>query len=173
MRGFNVKELGRQYVDRAALPRQDAWRFPGVQLERACDRRLTSAPELCQATRAGDAPVGVLLAFRAFAQPTLDAWRSAMRDVLPEHYELTVNERWIDQLVAPLARRSLARDERQLVLTGDAKRLVDALRIDSRLLGYVYLLDREARVRWRAVGAPPADARELLQRVAHEVRSEQ
>lgn len=46
------------------------------------------------------------------------------------------------------------------------------LKVDNRLLGHVYLLDEEARVRWRACGAATPEELDSLKAAFHTLRLE-
>jgi hypothetical protein len=147
--------------------------FPRVQLELAQKRGGKVDDPPAYFTKNWQQECWLLLGFRAFSQRALDAWREIFNSAKERRpvYELTVNERILDRFLVQFQRAWLPADSLiYLPRQSDElyKQFLNALQIESRLNAYVYFLDRAARIRWRAVGAPPSNAPEAIERLLAE-----
>lgn len=148
--------------------------FPALPAT-ALDGTVTSIPALAAAAAAGTAaaaaaagpsPLVVLVGYRAFAAPQVDAWRrllGAGPAVAAVVVELTVQERWVDRLLAGVAaaagRRAQPRGGWGLVLAAvDTAGAVGGVLGGggNRLYAHALVVDGGGRVRWAGWGDPAA-----------------
>lgn len=157
-----LKGLQRSFLQIGLTADSKAPRFPSIKLELAEKGKPVDNPP-AYFTKGWRQESWLLVGFRAFSQSALDSWREIFCKVgkqLPV-YEVTVNERFLDRLFVWLQRKRLPHGH--LLYTpqpGEAlfADFLTVMQIESRLTAYVYFLDRAARVRWRAIGAPPTNA---------------
>lgn len=119
----------------------------------------------------------VRLSFRDSARINLDAFAAALPAGVATQ-DIMFVERGVYRLMAPIITRNLrgslsqeAQKSTWLYLgdLGAAER--DALGITNLLVGYVYLVDGEGRVRWRAHGEPTEREIDCLRRGAEALLS--
>jgi ATP10 protein len=132
--------------------------------------------------RAGDAAVTlVLLAYRSFADTQLASWRTPFEGALgaeprAQIFDVSVNETFAAQALSGFVRRlqrsSISENAHEFYVAlnepaGD--NLEALLPSDNRLFGYALLLDRDARVRFRAAGKASAEAQEAIVVAANQI----
>eukprot|EP00177_Eucheuma_denticulatum_P008098 GFKZ01014757.1.p1 GENE.GFKZ01014757.1~~GFKZ01014757.1.p1 ORF type:complete len:288 (-),score=29.23 GFKZ01014757.1:779-1546(-) len=125
----------------------------------------------------------VLLAFRSVADQQLLSWRDAFTSHLGSHaiawYDVTINESFGAQALSGFVQRmqrgrtDVAEHDYHVAFNCRAREPLERLLPSgNRLFGYVLLLDREGRVRWRASGLASKEGVDVMVRCARELIEE-
>lgn len=126
----------------------------------------------------------VLVAFRSFADDQLQSWKNAFLSALPQDsvqwYDVTINESFGAQALSGFIQRlHRSRTDPSLhdyyvAFNSKAREPLEALLpSQNRMFGYVLLLDRQARVRFRASGMASDEGLDALLSSAKELMSEE
>lgn len=129
----------------------------------------------------------VCLAFRAGAQPMLEAWASPFSEHFQGRsgvalYELAIVEGMVlrmwpfKQLLLRSGAGAAAKYAlpcRHLHHFGDMQALRQALQLTNLLTGYVFLVDSRGRLRWRGSGNPSAQELQTLLRCTEELLAQE
>jgi ATP10 protein len=147
----------------------DGAAFPALSMTSLSGNRVV----ICD--RAGDAAVTlVLLAYRSFADTQLASWRAPFAEAFggeprAQVFDVSVNETFAAQTLSGFVRRlqrsSIEKSAHEFHLSLNEPASEDLellLPSDNKLFGYALLLDRNARVRFRAAGMASAEARESI-----------
>eukprot|EP00123_Amoebidium_parasiticum_P016878 comp23620_c1_seq1/m.40220 comp23620_c1_seq1/g.40220 ORF comp23620_c1_seq1/g.40220 comp23620_c1_seq1/m.40220 type:complete len:257 (-) comp23620_c1_seq1:304-1074(-) len=118
----------------------------------------------------------VCLGFRDFSLSQLKSFREPFEDALKNDaryqvIELSVLERWAWRLMGPLIRLSLRRQlppqrHAQYVLVGGSGGVAfkETMGVRNKIFGYVYLVDGQGMVRWKACGmAEPQEIASMIE----------
>ncbi|CAN8064543.1 unnamed protein product [Agarophyton chilense] len=158
---------GRQArYDTSLIPIAEAAVFPRIKTTSLSTKRIVIHDE------AGRVPLTlVLVAFRSFADDQLASWRTAFTLHFPQGhwFDVTVNESFGAQALSGFVQRwQRGRTDQSLhdyyVSFNDRARepLERLLLSRNRMYGYVLLLDRKARVRFRGSGMADSGAVKAL-----------
>lgn len=144
--------------DEAIIPQNKAQVFPRIKTTSLSTKRMIIHDE----ARAKPVTL-VLVAFRSFADNQLDTWRTAFSSQLGhdgQWFDITINESFGAQALSGFVQRwqrgKTAPEFHDYYVAFNSKArepLERLLCTENRMYGNVMLLDREARVRFRASGA--------------------
>jgi hypothetical protein len=151
--------------------------FPTVTGTTLAGNRRTIPDDL------GGQIVLVVIAFDRRAQAMIDSWLDPLSRRMPPERELAVIEvpmidspfwRTLGRMIDAGMRSGIPPDRHDYVMTyyGNADAFRRILAMDDRTLAYLYLLDREGRIRWEARGSATAAGLEALVRAIEELRKE-
>lgn len=132
--------------------------FPRIKTTSLSTKRIVIHDEAMK-----NAVTLVLVAFRSFADDQLQSWRTAFAEALPrdstQWYDVTINESFGAQALSGFIQRlhrsrtDPALHDFYVAFNSKAREPLEALLPSrNRMFGYVLLLDRHARVRFRASG---------------------
>lgn len=164
--------------DGGLLPTAGALSFPRI--------KTTSISTKCMiiADEASTAPATlVLVAFRSFADDQLKPWRQQFEDRFAQAglrwFDVTVNESFAAQAFSGFVQRwqrgYIAPELHDYFVAFNSKvrQPLEVLLLNhNRMFGNVLLLDRQARVRFRAAGPPSPDGIDTLVKCTQRLISE-
>ncbi|EFJ28953.1 hypothetical protein SELMODRAFT_410829 [Selaginella moellendorffii] len=119
----------------------------------------------------------VCLSFRNSAEAMVDSWVSPLREAFPSTSDIQVIElSWVESgvlsfvpvrhlfLMCINSSKACTKADRKLLYAfGDSYDFRKELRVTNRLTGYMFLVDRAGRIRWRSSGqASPEEASHLV-----------
>ena len=135
----------------------------------------------CELPVAGRATL-LALAFRSGAQDHIDQWtrglvvESSSGGGRLEVVELGLIDSWVmgafpfrQSILANAKARQQQTGVRQVFRFGDAERLRTDINLHNKLAAFVFLIDAEGRLRWRASGPPEPGETDILLRCARDV----
>lgn len=172
-----VKNGNLAEFDKCLIPISEAHIFPRIKTTSLSTKRIVIHDESTKT------PVTlVLVAFRSFADNQLSSWRTPFSEKFPEGqwFDVTVNESFSAQALSGFVQRwQRGRTDQALhdyfVSFNDRARepLESLLLARNRMYGYVLLLDRQARVRFRGSGMANSEAIDTLSTSCREILTEE
>lgn len=161
--------------DADVIPKLDASPFPRIKTTSLSTKRIVIAD------KARKKPVTlVMVAFRSFADDQLQSWKNVFMAQMPadaaQYYDVTINESFAAQALSGFIQRlqrgrtDPALHDYHVAFNSRAREPLEALLpSQNRIFGYVLLLDRDARVRFRASGMASSDGHDAMLSAARHV----
>lgn len=164
--------------DRELIAAEQAKTFPRIKTTSLSTKRIVIHDEALTTS-----VTLVMVAFRSFADGQLQSWRHAFESGLPaervQWYDVTINESFGARALSGFIQR-LQRGRTDpwlhdyyVAFNSRAREPLEVLLPSvNRMFGYALLLDRQARVRFRASGMATQDGLETMLRCAKELIAE-
>lgn len=166
--------------DDGVLSVEEASVFPRIKTTSLSTKRIVIHDE------AGNAAVTlVLVAFRRYAEEQLSSWRSPFLEACKgkpvQAFDVTINESFASQALSGFVQKlqrwqiDPSLHDYYVAFNSRAREPLEVLLpLDNRLFGYALLLDRNARVRFRASGmATPKHLEKFLRAASALLREDQ
>ena len=151
---------------------QPAQRFPTIEAETLSGKKVVF-PDVAEGKYAF-----LLIAFKRQTQGEVDSWLDPFVKEFGTHNEVTFYEipmisnnwKWMSGWIDAGMRAGVPANKHDHVATyyGPLKRYFDYFDIDDRGTVYVFLLDKEGRMIFRASGLPEKDKFEALRKILNE-----
>lgn len=155
----NVKHGTACQFDKGLIPFDTAKSFPRIKTTSLSTKRIVISDEA-----SASAVTLVLVAFRSIADTQLKPWRDAFSSLVGQRgqwFDVTINESFAAQALSGFVQRwQRGRTDPSLhdfyvAFNNHAREPLEVLLLSTnRMYGNVLLLDRNARVRFRAYGSP-------------------
>lgn len=162
--------------DTSLIPVSQADIFPRIKTTSLSTKRIVIHDE------AADSPLTlVMVAFRSFADDQLASWRFPFSEHFPQGkwFDVTVNESFGAQALSGFVQRwqrgrtDQALHDYYVSFNDRAREPLETLLLSrNRMYGYVLLLDRKARVRFRGSGMADPQAIDVMVDCGHQLVKE-
>lgn len=172
-----MREGTTSHHDMSLIDASEARVFPRIKTTSLSTKRIVIHDEAAQT------PITlVLVAFRSYADDQLKPWREAFDSNFGQHgrwFDVTVNESFAAKAFSGFVQRwqrgrtDPALHDFFVAFNNRAKEPLEVLMLNTnRLLGNILLLDRRARVRFRAIGSPSPHGVETFLACARQIIKE-